>query len=78
MLSGLDEIFSHTICISEVTKPVFFKNACCGRLQSNAVPVNHIEGGKHLDSGAFGNIEKASFHGSKVAVKYVRPKAGKV
>jgi hypothetical protein len=48
------------------------------RLQSTAVNANHIEGGKHLDSGAFGNIEKALFHGSKVAVKYVKPSAGKV
>ena len=48
------------------------------RIQDVSVPASHIEGGRMLDSGAFGNIEKASYHGSKVAVKYVKPGGSKV
>ena len=42
------------------------------------MPSSHLSSGRYLDEGAFGSIEKASFHGSKVAVKYARPSAGKV
>lgn len=48
------------------------------RIQRDSVPASHIKGGRMLDSGAFGSIEKASFHGSKVAVKYVKPNSSKV
>ena len=37
------------------------------------MPANDIERGTHLDSGAFGSIEKARLHGREVAVKYVKP-----
>ena len=42
------------------------------------MPANDIERGTHLDSGAFGSIEKARLHGREVAVKYVKPSENKV
>jgi hypothetical protein len=49
-----------------------------GRLQEVSVPVSELSAGRQLDSGAFGSIEKALYHGSKVAVKYVKADGGKV
>jgi len=41
-------------------------------LQKNAVSTKAILGGKKLDEGAFGSIETAYYHGSKVAIKYIK------
>ena len=51
--------------------------SCC-RIKPVAVEAHAIEGGTQLDVGAFGSIETAYFHGSKVAVKYVKPGTGRV
>ena len=47
------------------------------RLQRHSHPAGDIQGGRQIDEGAFGSIEKARFHGSKVAVKYVKGGTGK-
>eukprot|EP00277_Geminigera_cryophila_P002201 CAMPEP_0179422310 /NCGR_PEP_ID=MMETSP0799-20121207/10350_1 /TAXON_ID=46947 /ORGANISM="Geminigera cryophila, Strain CCMP2564" /LENGTH=479 /DNA_ID=CAMNT_0021196413 /DNA_START=14 /DNA_END=1453 /DNA_ORIENTATION=- len=41
-------------------------------LQARAVSTKAILGGQKLDEGAFGSIETAYYHGSKVAIKYIK------